>query len=1114
MDRQTLQEMIDGTKSMSHLPAAVQRQLERLRDEIDYFDEDFGEELDEEVSRIQNLQMSLLETFPSSYRGERVNADFTIEVTQVLRDGTFIGTYTDKNETCRVFSAPSRDPKFGCSCRESMGQGKCVHVYLFVDQITDQMHYDDNVAFIDQIKNRKYDERELNLDEFKFDEISYFREHLEAMLPVPKVSSQPPRDYDELMPAEAHSVERLAWDFYFDDSNTQLEIRGVIQQRKKRGDGWTKGRTISLERLYRGEKQEIASPADTAIIRSIEAERSYYSNADFYLGPVESLQRLQDQPNVLFRGVPFTVSRFTPMVDYVPTATHSLFKLRGTVGGTFFLATDVCLIVISPDIQRIAFARTQADEAKAIQSLVEMLPVPIELEERLLKHASAFQHLIPMELPEKYALERQLDSPKPLLLLRSRKSGEIDFGYRVRDCEGGVHIPGEGRLARPVGNGKKKQRMLVRDHAREVDLVQSMAEQLLLPSNVMSGAVTDFGDALDLLDRVQSNEADYEVLWDKNSEQPIKVLGTLSANNVQVTVKRSRDWFQLSGECKIDGSSIGLEDLMENIGDTQISGEYVQLGKHGWAKISQELRAKFQKLRENVNRDRKTLKFDASSAVGIREFLESDIQTQVAKSWQDCMKRLDNAEAIKPVVPENLNAQLRDYQVEGFGWLRRLAEWGVGGILADDMGLGKTLQTLAVLLDRRDVGPTLVIAPTSVGFNWVREAERFTPDLTPHLYRETDRAEFLANVGPGDLVVCSYGLALRDAEKLSSVEWGTLILDEAQAVKNSRSKTSLAIRDIPAQWRVALTGTPVENHLGELWSLFSIVSPGVFGGWEQFRKRFATPIEKNDDEERRIALRDKLKPFVLRRTKSAVLTELPARTEMNVLVEMNAAERKMYDKVRMSAIGEIDAIAKLDDVKDQRFRVLALLTRLRQLSCSPKLVHEDWKDRSSKLQQLCETMLELKGEGHRVLVFSQFVKHLRLIREMLDEEKVTYEYLDGSTPAKARQESVDRFQNGDATAFLISLKAGGTGLNLTAADYVIHMDPWWNPAVEDQATDRAHRMGQTKPVMVYRLIAQNSIEEEILKLHDSKRDLVAGIMDGASASAKLSTDDLIELLKK
>jgi SNF2 family DNA or RNA helicase len=627
--------------------------------------------------------------------------------------------------------------------------------------------------------------------------------------------------------------------------------------------------------------------------------------------------------------------------------------------------------------------------------------------------------------------------------------------------------------------------------------------------------VVDFGKAIDLIERLQTHESNVEVLWDKTSEPPIHVLGTVSSQNVRVGIAQKRDWFNLTGTCMVGDKEFDIVTLMDSLrSDAEGTryGDYVKIKDGGWAKISDQLRKSLMQIRDSVNQERGALRFDRTSAIAMRE-AEQHLQIQSTRAWQECLAKLSRSEKLEPVLPDSLKATLRDYQIDGYKWLRRLAEWGVGGILADDMGLGKTVQTLAAVIDRAEEGPALVIAPTSVCFNWMREVEKFAPGMTAFMYRETDRAEFLTSVGNNNIIVCSYGLALRDAEQLAKVDWGTMVLDEAQAIKNSRSKTSMAIATIPSKWTVALTGTPVENHLGELWSLFRIVAPGVFGGWDQFRTRFAGPIERDDDDERRGALRKRLQPFVLRRTKKEVLKDLPARTEMNLYVELSAAERALYDEIRLSAIGEADAITKLPDIQDQRFKILALLTRLRQISCHPRLVHDSWKEGSAKLAQLTETLLQLREEGHRVLIFSQFVTHLQLIREMLEKESITYQYLDGSTPAAERQGQVDQFQNGDATAFLISLKAGGTGLNLTAADYVIHMDPWWNPAVEDQATDRAHRIGQQKPVMVYRIVAQNTIEEEILRLHDTKRDLVAGVLDGTHSAGKLSTADLLALLR-
>ncbi|MFN8708694.1 MAG: DEAD/DEAH box helicase, partial [Planctomyces sp.] len=492
----------------------------------------------------------------------------------------------------------------------------------------------------------------------------------------------------------------------------------------------------------------------------------------------------------------------------------------------------------------------------------------------------------------------------------------------------------------------------------------------------------------------------------------------------------------------------------------------------------------------------------------------AEIQVESDKHWEKCLTRLRDATELAPEPPAGLNAQLRDYQLEGFRWLYRISHWGIGGILADDMGLGKTVQTLALLLTRVESGPTLVIAPTSLGFNWQAECERFAPSLRPVLFRDSDREGLREQIAEGDLVICSYGLALREAEILKEIPWGTLILDEAQNIKNSNSKTAAQIRTFQAEWKIALTGTPMENHLGELWSIFHTVAPGVLGSWEQFRRRFAVPIEKDGNSERREALSRVISPFILRRSKSEVLEDLPERTETNLMVDLSAEERRRYDRMRLAAVSELEEIGDDNLSHDQRFRVLQMLTRLRQLSCHIGLVDDTWEGTSAKLEVLMELLMQLKERGNRPLIFSQFTSHLALIREAMEKAGLTFQYLDGQTTPTARKERVEAFQKGESDAFLISLKAGGTGLNLTAADYVIHMDPWWNPAVEDQATDRAHRIGQTRPVMVYRIIARGTIEEQILKMHEDKRDLVDGVLSGADSAARLSTKELAELIRQ
>jgi SNF2 family DNA or RNA helicase len=431
------------------------------------------------------------------------------------------------------------------------------------------------------------------------------------------------------------------------------------------------------------------------------------------------------------------------------------------------------------------------------------------------------------------------------------------------------------------------------------------------------------------------------------------------------------------------------------------------------------------------------------------------------------------------------------------------------------MGLGKTVQTLAVLLARAALGPALVVAPTSVCTNWLREAAQFAPDLQVHGYHGAQRRELLGRLGPGRVLVTSYHLLVRDLELLQPKSFATLVLDEAQAVKNASAKRTRALRQLRAGFRVALSGTPIENHLEELWSLFSILSPGLLGSREEFRARFLTPGATAAPPAR--ALARLLQPFLLRRTKDQVATELPPRTEILQTVALSPAERELYEDTRLAIAAQIqrqhDARATTGGAShDLRFAALAGLTRLRRLACHPRLLDPTSPIGSSKLERFIELLEPVLEGDHRALVFSQFTSYLALVRELLDQRGIAHLYLDGSTPAAERQQRVDAFQGGAAPVFLISLRAGGTGLNLTAADYVFHLDPWWNPAVEDQATDRAHRIGQDRPVTVYRLVAQRTVEEQILELQRDKRDLASQLLDDSGLVGRLDTDELLALI--
>ena len=656
---------------------------------------------------------------------------------------------------------------------------------------------------------------------------------------------------------------------------------------------------------------------------------------------------------------------------------------------------------------------------------------------------------------------------------------------------------------------------LQRDFTNEKERVQQVLERFELQNLSSDGLyrwlVETDEVALDLLAKFYGGgDETPRIIWPEG--ESLRVRGEITPSALKVQIDDGRDWFGLSGSISLDGRDIPLEELLAAVRDNR---SLVQVGDREFARISDAFRRRLQQLGDTVVAERGKLKVADAAVPAVQELIGADVPLEATARWHESLQRLESLAGWSPDQPDNLDATLRDYQLEGYQWLARLSAWGVGGVLADDMGLGKTVQTLGVLVDRGSGGPALVVAPTSVGDNWVRETEKFTPELRALLYRDSDRAQLVESAGEHDLVIVSYQLLQRDAKRFASRPWNTLVLDEAQFIKNSQTKTSQAVRQIDADWRIGLSGTPLENHLGELWSLFRTISPGLLGSWERFRTRFADPIERHKDDERRQSLARLVRPFILRRTKNKVLKELPPRTEITLKAELSPAERKRYEDTRLAALAELSGAGEdAQQTGQKRIRTLAWLTRLRQLACHPRLVDASWAKSSAKLDLLMSLIEELRDGDHRALVFSQFVKHLSVVREKLDQMGVTYQYLDGATPAKERQRLVDEFQDGKGELFLISLKAGGTGLNLTGADYVIHLDPWWNPAVEDQATDRAHRIGQERPVTVYRLVAEGTIEEQILALHADKRELVAGVLDGTDRAAKMNTEDLIQLIKQ
>ncbi|MFK8330137.1 DEAD/DEAH box helicase [Pseudomonas sp. BJa5] len=490
-------------------------------------------------------------------------------------------------------------------------------------------------------------------------------------------------------------------------------------------------------------------------------------------------------------------------------------------------------------------------------------------------------------------------------------------------------------------------------------------------------------------------------------------------------------------------------------------------------------------------------------------------------NWQGGERVRNLAERLRDIrlapvqVPDGLNATLRAYQLEGLSWMQALRELEVGGILADDMGLGKTLQTLAHLLTEKNAGrltrPAMVVMPTSLIPNWQDEAARFAPGLRVLALQGIGRRKYFGKLADYDLLLTTYALLPKDLAYFKDLMLHVLILDEAQYIKSPGSKAAQAARQLEARQRLCLSGTPLENHLGELWSLFHFLLPGWLGDAKAFNRDYRVPIERQGNDERLQHLNARIKPFLLRRTKEQVATELPAKTEMIHWVELSDAQRDVYETMRLAMDQKVRAEIDRKGVARSQIIILEALLKLRQVCCDLRLVNRDTSTargtHSGKLASLMEMLEELLAEGRRVLLFSQFTSMLRLIEAELEQRGVAYALLTGET--RDRRAPVQDFQDGRLQIFLISLKAGGVGLNLTAADTVIHYDPWWNPAAENQATDRAYRIGQEKPVFVYKLITRGTVEEKIQQLQQEKSALAAGVLDGRQAGDwRLAAEDI------
>ncbi len=930
-------------------------------------------------------------------------------------------------------------------------------------------------------------------------------------------------------PVKTYTERRLAWFITFYSSKCVLQPR---EQKINAKGTWGVGRPIALKRLSDNLSEfDYITPQDLRVCAYIE---TYYDGSYGYYGKTE--YTLNEKAILELVGHPFVFWEDSPTtrVEIVKGEPELLVK-KGNLdkSGKASAKSDRLILEFFPKLperQEILAVKETPTRIKVIEigaghrRIAEILgkenrlEVPVLAKDRVLAALNAVSGIVTVHSDIGGGLENAREvaarATPHVHLLPAGEGLKVAVMVRPFDGGGPYYIPGTGGetvIAEVEGTRLQTTRNLSEE--KQLANAAIAACPTLTRQEEQDGEwlVKELEDCLELLQELQALGDSIVLEWPEGEKFRIDRRADL--NDFQLKIQRQGDWFAVSGELKLDETLVfDMQQLMELL--EQTPSRFVPLKNGQFLALTQAFRKRLDELRAFTEKNGKGMRFHPLAAMVVEDLAEEVGNLQADKHWKAHIQRLKEAQNLQPKLPSTLQAELRDYQLEGFQWLARLAHWGVGACLADQMGLGKTVQALAVILTRAHEGPTLIVAPTSVCLNWVSETQRFAPTLNIIQFGSGNRQKVLERLQPFDILICSYGLLQQEevAEMLSEVLWQTIVLDEAQCIKNIATKRSQSAMKLQGGFKLITTGTPIENHLGELWNLFRFINPGLLGSLESFNQRFAIPIEKFQDKQARNRLKKLIQPFLLRRTKNQVLEELPSRTETTLHVDLSREEMALYEALRR------DAIAKLAESEvaggQKHLQVLAEIMKLRRACCNTRLVMPDAPLPSAKLQVFGEVVEELLENRHKVLVFSQFVDHLQIIREYLDNQQIEYQYLDGSTPALERKKRVDAFQSGEGDIFLISLKAGGTGLNLTAADYVIHMDPWWNPAVEDQASDRAHRIGQQRPVTIYRLVAKDTIEDKIVSLHHHKRDLADSLLEGAEMSSKISTEELLQLIQE
>ncbi len=903
---------------------------------------------------------------------------------------------------------------------------------------------------------------------------------------------------------------RIIWDLRINSDNSLIQLIPKEQQKLKNGN-WSLGKSISLDNYFDDIKPfpEYFSSKDKLIYKKLQHSRAWANSLIESNSSVLTL--LVNCSNVYLNG------NFDSPVEILKS--NPVLMLKENEEGLYYTFQpkyeNESIKAIVENNRRIRIYEFSELQQQTASLLNENQIFPISAANRLKNLLNSLSNLMPVH----NALE-SVSNQTPIASIASSSQiyiqlepmGEgLKASFRVKPfgSNGPSFIPGKGDIdifTEIAGQNLHTKRNIKLESLHFKELLNDCP---ILINNINEDCVSTFNTAELSLDFLLSIK-DYPELiteWPENVK-PKKVLSA-KFSDFSFKINTFNEWFSIEGDLKIDENHVlSLQKLLKNYNK---GSKFIQIDEDKFVAITEEFRNKIEDLKTFTLVDDQKNIFHKSVIKIMDDILSESGHITFDRSWHEMLNRIKHAEERDFIIPSSFKGELRSYQKDGFKWLSRMSFLGMGSCLADDMGLGKTIEALSIITARSSRGPAFVLAPTSVCSNWLNECQRFAPGLNPILFAQSDRKQVIKDLAPNDLIICSYGVLQREIEMLSQINWSTVILDEAQAIKNMSTNRSQAAMLLKGDFKMLMTGTPIENHLGELWNLFRFLNPGLLGSISSFNDKFAIPIQNFNDKGAQERLKKLVKPFILRRTKSQVLKDLPPRTEVTLNVDLSQEEAELYESVRREAIENINQ-NKNNKTDTKPMIVLAEIMKLRRLCCNPSLVYPNINIKSSKLSLLENITEELLANGHKTLIFSQFVDHLSIIRRFFDEKGYSYQYLDGSTPIRARNKAIKEFQEGNGDFFLISLKAGGQGINLTAADFVIHMDPWWNPAVEDQASDRAHRIGQNKPVTIYKLITSNTIEEKIVQLHGKKRDLADGLLEGTDLAGRISTQELISLI--